>query len=155
MLEISDDYDDYWFFRKYYDPNLPPITRLQVLDFHTYLPEMNLTKVDRTSMSCSLEVRVPLLSKAMIEAAFELPESVRIHDGVLKSVLKDVAYRELPTRAVGLPFPDSVLDYPKRGFGIGRISKNSIFYRNRTESNNQSVYRTIYQKTLDLPELSF
>ena len=78
VLEISDDYDDYWFFRKYYDPNLPPITRLQVLDFHTYLPEMNLTKVDRTSMSCSLEVRVPLLSKAMIEAAFELPESMTV-----------------------------------------------------------------------------
>jgi asparagine synthase (glutamine-hydrolysing) len=50
---IEADYDDYWYFRKHWREELPTLTRLQYLDFHTYLPDDILTKVDRVSMANS------------------------------------------------------------------------------------------------------
>ena len=44
-FNIPDDYDDYWYFRKFYKPDLPILKRLQYLDFKTYLVDDNLTSV--------------------------------------------------------------------------------------------------------------
>lgn len=107
---IDEDYDDYWYFRKYYRKDLPPVTRMQYLDFHTYLPSDVLTKVDRVSMQVSLEARVPLLSKKIIEYAFSLTETERLGTGgVLKDALKK-AYHGI--------IPDEILYRRKMGFGI-------------------------------------
>jgi asparagine synthase (glutamine-hydrolysing) len=95
-LEIEKDYDDYWHFRRYWRTDLPLLTRMQFLDFHTFLPDAVLTKVDRASMLHSLEVRVPFLSRKLIEFAFRLPESMRYHDGLLKGLLKRAYRRQLP-----------------------------------------------------------
>jgi asparagine synthase (glutamine-hydrolysing) len=48
---IDPDYDDYWHLRRYWREDLPLMTRMQFLDFHTILPDKFLTKVDRVSMS--------------------------------------------------------------------------------------------------------
>jgi asparagine synthase (glutamine-hydrolysing) len=108
-LGIAADYDDYWHFRRHYRPGLPTHTRLQVLDFHTYLPDDILTKVDRVSMAVSLEARVPLLATDVVEYAFSLPEDVRLPGGREKGLLK-AAYAGL--------LPAETLDRPKRGFSI-------------------------------------
>lgn len=107
--KISDDYDDYWYFRKHYHKDLPPITRLQYLDFKTYLPSDILTKVDRASMQVSLEARVPLLSKKIIEYAFSLSQDERTPNNVLKGALKS-AYMNL--------LPKEILNRRKMGFSI-------------------------------------
>lgn len=107
--KIDPGYDDYWHFRKYWRPELPLRTRLQFLDFHTYLPDDILTKVDRASMQVALEVRVPLLSRKLIEFAFSLPESVRYADGLLKGLVKK-AYRG--------KLPPEILYKPKQGFSL-------------------------------------
>lgn len=107
---IDSDYDDYWYFRKYYRKDLPPVTRMQYLDFHTYLPSDILTKVDRASMQVSLEARVPLLSRRIVEYAFSLTETQRLGS---KSVLKDAlkkAYHNI--------LPNEILYRKKMGFGI-------------------------------------
>ncbi len=106
---IPKDYDDYWYFRKYYKKELPPITRLQYLDFMTYLPSDILTKVDRTSMQVSLESRVPLLSKRVIEYMFSLSQEDRNPGGILKGALKN-AYKGI--------LPDKILFRKKMGFSI-------------------------------------
>lgn len=92
-LGIPKDYDAFWKFRQYYFKELPPMTRVQYLDFKTYLPEDVLTKVDRASMAVSLETRVPLLSKKIVEFSFSLSEEDRLPNGVLKGILKK-AYEE-------------------------------------------------------------
>lgn len=106
---IPAHYDDYWYFRKHYRPELPLRTRLQYLDFHTYLPDDILTKVDRASMRVALEVRVPLLDTQLIEFAFSLPEELRYYQGELKGLLK-YAYRHL--------LPPEILQRNKKGFSI-------------------------------------
>ncbi len=107
LLEIDPDYDDYWHFRRWWRDDLPLRTRLQYLDFHTFLPDDVLTKVDRASMVHALEVRVPLLSRALVEFAFTLPETVRYHKGRLKGLMK---------HAVGDLLPAAIIDRSKRGF---------------------------------------
>src|SRR5439155_18397276 len=44
------DYDDRWYFRKYWREEVEPVTRLQYLDLKTYLVDDLLVKVDRASM---------------------------------------------------------------------------------------------------------
>ncbi|MEO2030930.1 MAG: asparagine synthase (glutamine-hydrolyzing) [Planctomycetaceae bacterium] len=107
LLEIDSDYDDCWYFRQHWRRDLPLLTRLQYLDFHTYLPDDILTKVDRASMAHSLEVRVPFLSRQLIEFAFSLPEGVRYHGNRLKGLLKH-AYQQI--------LPSGILSRPKKGF---------------------------------------
>jgi len=108
-FDIPEDYDDYWFFRKHYREDLPPVTRLQYLDFHTYLPEDILTKVDCTSMAVSLEARVPFITREIIEFAFSLPESVRLPDGEPKGLLK-LAFADL--------LPPGIATRKKKGFTV-------------------------------------
>jgi asparagine synthase (glutamine-hydrolysing) len=108
-LGIPDDYDDCWFYNKFWCESLPIRTRLQFLDFHTYMPCMVLTKVDRTSMAVSLEARVPLLSKDIIEFSFSLPEKIRLYKNQSKGIFKE-AYRNI--------LPNQILDRKKQGFGL-------------------------------------
>ena len=80
-LQIPKDYDDWWYYRNHWREDLPLRTRLQLLDFHTFLPDMSLAKVDRTSMAVSLEARVPLLDRRIIEFSFSVPEEIRYYGG--------------------------------------------------------------------------
>jgi asparagine synthase (glutamine-hydrolysing) len=110
-LEIPSDYDDLWYFRQFWRSDLPVRTRMQFLDFHTFLPDDILTKVDRVSMANGLEVRVPLLSRDLIELAFRLPENVRYANNELKGLIK---------RAYSRILPESVIHREKKGFSIPR-----------------------------------
>jgi asparagine synthase (glutamine-hydrolysing) len=110
-LEIPDDYEDWWHYSAHWRDDLPLRTRLQYVDFHTFMPGLVLTKVDRTSMAVSLEARVPLLDRRIIEFAFSLPEAIRLPDGEPKGLLRE-AYRGI--------LPDEILDRRKKGFGIPR-----------------------------------
>ena len=81
--------------------------RAQYADFHTYLPDQILAKVDRASMGVSLEVRVPLLDHRFVERFCVLPAEHKVRGGRGKH-----AFRE----ALRSRLPDSILDGTKRGF---------------------------------------
>ncbi len=89
--------------------HLPWASQMMRVDFETYLPEDVLTKVDRMSMAHSIESRVPLLDNAVIEFAASLPAHMKIRDGARKHVLKALGRTLLPA---------SVLERPKKGFGV-------------------------------------
>jgi asparagine synthase (glutamine-hydrolysing) len=85
------------------------VSRMQVLDMLSYLPDGILTKVDRCSMAVSLEAREPLLDHRLVEFVWSLPLSVRRGDGRSKAPLRAVLNHYLPR---------TLTDRPKRGFSI-------------------------------------
>jgi asparagine synthase (glutamine-hydrolysing) len=80
--------------------SLGALERAQWVDFHSYLPDNCLVKVDRMSMLCSLEVRVPLLDTTLVDLAFSLPEELKINGTRTKILLKELAARRVPREAV-------------------------------------------------------
>lgn len=108
-LGISKDYDGYWAYRKHYNPRIGVKKAAQIMDFHTYLPDDILTKVDRTSMAVSLECRPPFLSRKLIEYAFSLPENFVYRNGELKGGMK-FAFRKT--------LPEQILERRKQGFSV-------------------------------------
>jgi len=99
--------DPAWIFRRFDRPELPLVQRLLFLDLKTYLPDNNLTLVDRSTMAYGLEARVPLLDRRLVEYAFGLPPERIMRPGATK-----IAFRE----AIEPWLPEAILSRPKWGF---------------------------------------
>lgn len=82
---------------------------IMLMDMLMYHPDDILVKVDRTAMACSLETRVPMLDKDVVEFAWTLPVCYKRGEGVGKKVLRDVLYRYVPKE---------MMERPKKGFSI-------------------------------------
>lgn len=78
-------------------------------DFTHYLKDDLLVKVDRASMQYSLETRVPLLDYRLVAFAYNLSPELKIKDGTMKYLLKEVLYDHVPKE---------IFDRPKWGFSI-------------------------------------
>ncbi len=86
-----------------------PLCQAQHADLATWLPGQMLTKVDRTSMAASLEVRSPLLDHRLVSWGLALPAGYKIRQGRGKAVLRSAVAEWLPPGA---------LDRPKQGFAM-------------------------------------
>jgi asparagine synthase (glutamine-hydrolysing) len=79
-------------------------------DVQHYLKDDLLVKVDRASMHYSLETRVPLLDKNLVEFSLNVPLSFKISDEYgAKTLMKKVLYEMVP---------QTIFERPKRGFSI-------------------------------------
>jgi asparagine synthase (glutamine-hydrolysing) len=86
-----------------------PLDRAVAIDLQSYLPDDILVKLDRMAMAASLEGRSPFLQPDLVDFALSLPEGYRVRDGRGKHLLRSVASKWLPPRAISKP---------KQGFAI-------------------------------------
>jgi asparagine synthase (glutamine-hydrolysing) len=86
-----------------------PLNKMLALDYKTYLLDDILTKVDRSTMSVSLEGREPMLDHRIIEFAAQMPSDFKYRNNVSKFILKEIAHKYVPAH---------LLNRPKMGFGI-------------------------------------
>ena len=118
------------------------LSRAQYADMKTYLPGDILTKVDRTSMAVSLEVRAPIIDHEFMEWAAGIPAAMRLKGGEGKYIFKkalepylphDVMYRDKMGFAVPIsewfrgPLRQRVGDVaPERGSGGYRHVRHGL-----------------------------
>ncbi len=85
-----------------------PIDKINIFDLKFYLPGQLLSKIDRTSMMNSLEVRSPFLDTRLAEYVYNLPSSYKFSKNQNKIILKDI---------LADTFPHDFVYRRKQGFG--------------------------------------
>ena len=90
---------------EYYDG----LSYMMAVDYQTYMVDDILQKVDRATMSVSLEGREPFLDQKIIEWAAQLPSAYKYHNGEKKYILKQIVHKYIPKE---------IMERPKMGFGI-------------------------------------
>jgi asparagine synthase (glutamine-hydrolysing) len=77
-----------------------PLNQLLYVDLKTFLPCLNLSTTDKTSMAANLEVRVPFLNHELVELAARMPPGLKLRGLKRKYILKRAAERLLPREVV-------------------------------------------------------
>lgn len=126
--------------------NLTPLSYMMAIDYQTYMLDDILQKVDRATMSQSLEGREPMLDQNIIEFAAQLPDAYKYDKGVKKRILRDIAHKYIP---------ESLLDRPKMGFAIpiGKWLQKDIHdlveeFINQSDIEEQGIFNWDYIKKL-------
>lgn len=97
-----------------------PIDKINNFDILFYLPGQLLTKIDRTSMMSSLEVRSPFLDTELVEYVYNLSNNFKFSKNQNKIILKEI---------LAEIFPKDFVYRRKQGFGApvkDWLKQNSI-----------------------------
>jgi len=79
------------------------------IDKVTYLPENNLTKIDRASMYSSVEVRAPLLDYRIVSLSSRIQSNQKFSKSRGKLILRSLQHDYLP---------ENIIENKKRGFTV-------------------------------------
>lgn len=85
------------------------LRKLRLYDLGTYFPDQILVKLDRATMACSLEGRIPMLALPIVEFALKLPDAALRRRGRSKAILHELLEEYLPRR---------LFNRPKMGFSV-------------------------------------
>ena len=91
----------------------PVLSAISVLEQRLFLGERLLRDTDATSMAASIEVRLPLVDKVLLEQVGRLDESERYYPLGKKSVLRKSGLRGLDPGLFGQPKTGFVLPYDR------------------------------------------
>ncbi|WP_158797045.1 asparagine synthase (glutamine-hydrolyzing) [Pedobacter sp. L105] len=85
------------------------LSYMMAVDYQTYMVDDILQKVDRATMSASLEGREPFLDQHIIEWAAQLPTAYKYHNKEKKYILKQIVHQYIPKE---------LMERPKMGFSV-------------------------------------
>jgi asparagine synthase (glutamine-hydrolysing) len=114
------------------------LSYMMAIDYQTYLLDDILQKVDRATMSASLEGREPFLDHRIIEWAARLPDSYKYKQGEKKYVIKEIVHQYIPKE---------MMERPKMGFAIpiknwlsNQLLEHVETYLSETVIKNQGLF---------------
>lgn len=108
-IKKSINKDSFEAFRKY-EKKLPTVEAIQYLDFHTYLPDDLMAKVDIACSAFGLESRSPLLDYELVETAAEMPLKYKMKGKKRKKIFKEIL--------LGRYLDKDILYRKKKGFDV-------------------------------------
>jgi len=88
-------------------PGCDALNRMAYSELRLRLPELLLMRLDKISMSASIEGRVPFLDHKLVEFTMDIPQADKVKGGVKKHLLK---------KALGDLLPAEIIHRPKMGF---------------------------------------
>jgi asparagine synthase (glutamine-hydrolysing) len=88
---------------------LDTVNRVSYLESHWYMTNTLLRDSDSMSMAHGLELRVPFLDRALVEACFHIPGKKKLQGDSPKSLL---------LASLGVELPGEIVNRPKRGFTL-------------------------------------
>lgn len=123
-----------------------PLAYMMAIDYQTYLVDDILQKVDRASMTSSLEGREPFLDHHVIEWAAQLPDDFKYHKGIKKHILREIVYQYIPKE---------MMDRPKMGFAIpyenwmmNELKEQVQFYLADQKISTQGIFDLEYVRKI-------
>src|SRR5262245_12314797 len=113
-------------------PGADVLQKMTYLELKQRLAELLLMRVDKMTMSTSVEARVPFLDHDLVEFALALPPRMKVRDGVGKYILKRAAERWLP---------HDMIYRQKQGFGapVAEWFRGDLGYRAQREIRESSL----------------
>ena len=88
---------------------LDPVNRVSYLESTFYMRNTLLRDSDFMSMAHGLELRVPFLDRALVEACFRIPGDEKLQGDTPKRLL---------LKNLGVELPSEIVNRPKRGFTL-------------------------------------
>ena len=122
------------------------------IDLKLRLPELLLMRIDKMSMSCGLEARVPFLDHKLVEKLIDIPRDIKFKQSKLKIILKECVKNLIPSSIIkrkkqgfGLPLKDWFSD------GLGMNEKEIIldFIKNTDYFNIKEIEKILLNRNDD------
>jgi len=117
---------------------LSELNQMMLIDYKTYMADDILTKVDRASMTVSIEAREPLIDHKIIEFAAQIPNNIKYKNNKGKYLLKEVLYKYVPKE---------LIERPKSGFQVplyewlrDELREELDFYLSREKLLESKIY---------------
>ncbi|MES2588762.1 MAG: asparagine synthase (glutamine-hydrolyzing) [Bacteroidota bacterium] len=109
-----------------------PLSYALSADYQTYMNDDILQKVDRASMSVSLEGREPFIDHRIVEFVAQLPDEYKFNNGTKKYLLKEIVHDYIPK---------DLMERPKKGFAIPLVDwlKNDLKEKVEEYINEENI----------------
>jgi len=114
-----------------FNNSVDAFNQMLAVDYKTYMVDDILTKVDRATMSVSLEGREPLIDHRLVEFLSVIPSRMKLSRFGAKGILKSIVHNYLPIE---------LMMRKKSGFGIPLhqwLSESIIAYLNEEETRKK------------------
>jgi len=130
-----------WFYKQLYEPRLPELKAMQVLDIKHFMGEQVLAKMDRAAMANSLEVRLPFLDHEICEFVLGLSPEVYFR----KDETKHLLYQNIKDH-----LPKQILERKKQGFvGPENFYKNIEWYQQHLKDSRLADEKIVTRAYID------